>query len=611
VDLVFILDVITQFNLAYVVGGRLVGRRPLIAAHYMTGWFVVDFLSVIPFDVIGVLLDSEDLRMLAVVRGVRLLRILKLLRVFKMSRILARCRSSIYWHERKATQVGVVVSTIVIAHWMATINGLLASFAGEDTVTWATVQQEAAESTGLSEPSAWYLYVSSLYWASSVLVGVGIGDHDMVHMTTTEQLCVSGMLITAGAFWARMIGVMVGLVRDDFNDNFTKDMDDFNSVLRNQQVPEVLRRRCREFLIQQRQNTSLDASQRHMMKNVSPALEAEVNLQLNHWIDTVWYFRQCCSEFCVDLVSVTLFVCHSKHENFGAPWSLYILRFGDVVRKKKTLSSGAVWGEDQLLLKSFEFLDFEQAVALSYCEVLQLKRRQLCAVLEKYPEEQKTLRKALVNYAFKAAIWYEVQKARKTFVKQSQTAAYLAYCETIEAQKDRAAGNTDPLGPPLSKSTAERPGKRAAVAHNDNAAALQIPAAFSTKYTTQARSFLSVRTDLGQGILGMQQSSNTSAQQGQIQSMKHNVDDLSIEVGKMSVKMQDVETGSESHLEALSKIVQQVQSLGLGQQEIVQCLGGPSFLAGMSSEATRMPQRETHLVSSPARGAGLFAPGGF
>jgi hypothetical protein len=62
-----------QFFLAYrddTQGGRLVQELSLIRRNYVCGWFPVDFLSVVPFDVIG-------LKQLKTIRLIRLLRLLK------------------------------------------------------------------------------------------------------------------------------------------------------------------------------------------------------------------------------------------------------------------------------------------------------------------------------------------------------------------------------------------------------------------------------------------------------------------------------------------------------------------------------------------------------
>ena len=90
-----------QFFLAYRVEtkdgahGRLVKSFSQIRYHYLTTWFVLDFVSCMPFDVLGWYTDSALLRRMKLVRVIRLLRLLKLMKVLKSSRIFKRIESSI------------------------------------------------------------------------------------------------------------------------------------------------------------------------------------------------------------------------------------------------------------------------------------------------------------------------------------------------------------------------------------------------------------------------------------------------------------------------------------------------------------------------------------
>ena len=63
VDLVFMCDLVMQFFLAYRLptkdGGGLVRELPKIRRHYLTGWFVIDFVSILPLDVIA-LTNKDD-----------------------------------------------------------------------------------------------------------------------------------------------------------------------------------------------------------------------------------------------------------------------------------------------------------------------------------------------------------------------------------------------------------------------------------------------------------------------------------------------------------------------------------------------------------------------
>lgn len=53
IDMLFLLDIILIFNTAYYNEEmELVQDRKTIAKNYVQGWFAIDFLAIVPFDVI-------------------------------------------------------------------------------------------------------------------------------------------------------------------------------------------------------------------------------------------------------------------------------------------------------------------------------------------------------------------------------------------------------------------------------------------------------------------------------------------------------------------------------------------------------------------------------
>ncbi len=58
-------------------------------------WFAIDLLSVLPFDILGLVYNSSTIASLKVFRMVRLLRLLKLLRILRASRIIKRWEANL------------------------------------------------------------------------------------------------------------------------------------------------------------------------------------------------------------------------------------------------------------------------------------------------------------------------------------------------------------------------------------------------------------------------------------------------------------------------------------------------------------------------------------
>lgn len=77
VDVMFGIDIIANFRTAYFDNhGVLVTDLGRIRRNYMRGFFIIDFVSTVPFD-----------RILPVGRGAKLIRVLRLVRLFKLLRL--------------------------------------------------------------------------------------------------------------------------------------------------------------------------------------------------------------------------------------------------------------------------------------------------------------------------------------------------------------------------------------------------------------------------------------------------------------------------------------------------------------------------------------------
>ena len=99
VDVVFIIDIVLQFFLAFPLdsdgdgGSRWVTTLPEIRRHYLRGWFALDSVSTLVsvFDIIGFAAANDTVSRLKALRVLRVLRLVKLLRLMRGARIFKRC----------------------------------------------------------------------------------------------------------------------------------------------------------------------------------------------------------------------------------------------------------------------------------------------------------------------------------------------------------------------------------------------------------------------------------------------------------------------------------------------------------------------------------------
>jgi hypothetical protein len=124
VDLLFVIDMAAQFFIVYEEEDDIefksaeVREHSRIVRHYIKGWFTIDLLGILPFDIWAVATRAGDeegvtwrasnvtalppdvASKLKIVRVVRLLRLLKLLRILRASRLFTRfeSRMSVPWY---------------------------------------------------------------------------------------------------------------------------------------------------------------------------------------------------------------------------------------------------------------------------------------------------------------------------------------------------------------------------------------------------------------------------------------------------------------------------------------------------------------------------------
>jgi len=63
VDVVFFVDILLNFHMTFVgSAGEVVSEPRIIRMNYLKGWFVIDLLSCLPYDVFTAFHDNSEVR---------------------------------------------------------------------------------------------------------------------------------------------------------------------------------------------------------------------------------------------------------------------------------------------------------------------------------------------------------------------------------------------------------------------------------------------------------------------------------------------------------------------------------------------------------------------
>ena len=241
VDSFFTVDLFLNFFIAYqepaLKGGMWVTARSKIMRQYLRTWFLIDLLSIIPFDILTRLSTGEDESPLSILRSfrfVRLFRLVKLLRILRASRILARWQNFIGMSFAQMTMIKFMTATFFLIHFMACTW----SYVGLNWVptpgvtlewesTWlehygfaSTTQLASLDttttnitSTADDEPegriSAHRLYFISLYVAVCSMFG-SVGS--ISPRNYPEYVVITIMMVIGSMVWAWVIGSLCGIL---------------------------------------------------------------------------------------------------------------------------------------------------------------------------------------------------------------------------------------------------------------------------------------------------------------------------------------------------------------------------------------------------------------
>jgi hypothetical protein len=112
VSLLFLADVVVNFNTAFTDGNRLITDRKAVAGRYLKGWFTVDFVSSLPFEILILAFDVEHLPVFAALHMLRTLRLARLLRL----------GSSLLRHSRRSTLNPILLRMVFILFWVVLVS---------------------------------------------------------------------------------------------------------------------------------------------------------------------------------------------------------------------------------------------------------------------------------------------------------------------------------------------------------------------------------------------------------------------------------------------------------------------------------------------------------
>jgi len=406
-DFLFLSDIGFNLNLSYQDSetGMVVKERRRIVLNYVSFWFWMDLISMIPYDLIswGVSKNgggSNSLKNVKLLRIIRLFRLMKLLRIFRAGRLFQTYQMDFAINYNTFALVKFLITITFIIHLMTCglvfIETIYLDDNG-DTLTWQDVNE-------IRDESSFNRYIWAMYWSTMTVSTIGYGDVSL--STQYERIYASICMMIGATAYAFIVGQLCNLIvnLDKEGVNFRNQLSDLNRFMAIQGLPQALQVQVRHFF----GHTKAERETKEQAKNLeslSPGLRSLVLISMNQkWMLKIPFFRRHIhGDFVSALakkVEINSFAPKEKIVTKHQPISkMFIVDRGMVIYRSATLFQNDFFGEEIVCSNIIRHRD--DAIAFQYASVRTLRKKDLSLVLRKFKTIHSDVRRYAVKLRFR------------------------------------------------------------------------------------------------------------------------------------------------------------------------------------------------------------------
>ncbi|TGZ55247.1 hypothetical protein CRM22_010433 [Opisthorchis felineus] len=346
IDIIFCLDIVLNFHTSFVgAGGEVVAEPPIIRTNYLSGWFTLDLLSCLPYEVFKYIWPAKNQSIHGLLDG---LRIIRLLRIGRAAR-----RIDQYLEYVSTLLLLMILCFFLLAHWFACawyavgvldlenkiqygwipryFNDSLKpqnwdefinadyffpnvtfpqdshpyyqstetenlriwwdNFSSENSILVRGTRLESDEKDGGSKKHAplqnsvdkWSAYVTALYFSLSLLTTIGFGN--VAAFTETEKLLSCVCMLIGALVYATIFGNITTIVQELYatRTRYNEIMKGVKDFLRIHEVPQELGERVIDYITSSWSvNKGIDTAK---VLNYCPKdMQADISVHLNRCV---------------------------------------------------------------------------------------------------------------------------------------------------------------------------------------------------------------------------------------------------------------------------------------------------------------------------------------
>ncbi|XP_062988161.1 potassium voltage-gated channel subfamily H member 6 [Elgaria multicarinata webbii] len=392
VDIMFIVDIIINFRTTYVnINDEVVSHPAKIAIHYFKGWFLIDMVAAIPFDLLIFRSGSDETTTL-----IGLLKTARLLRLVRVARKLDR------YSEYGAAVLFLLMCTFaLIAHWLACIWYAIGNVERpymEHKIGWLDnlgdqIGKRYNDSDLSSGPSIKDKYVTALYFTFSSLTSVGFGN--VSPNTNSEKIFSICVMLIGSLMYASIFGNVSAIIQRLYSGTarYHTQMLRVKEFIRFHQIPNPLRQRLEEYF-QHAWSYTNGIDMNAVLKGFPDCLQADICLHLNRTLLQNCKAFRGASKGCLRALAM-------KFKTTHAPPGDTLVHYGDVLTTLYFISRGsieilredivvAILGKNDIFGEPISLYarpgkSSADVRALTYCDLHKIQREDLLEVLDMYP----------------------------------------------------------------------------------------------------------------------------------------------------------------------------------------------------------------------------------
>uniref|UniRef100_A0A3B3R4F8 Potassium voltage-gated channel subfamily H member 7 n=1 Tax=Paramormyrops kingsleyae TaxID=1676925 RepID=A0A3B3R4F8_9TELE len=393
VDIMFIIDILINFRTTYVnLNDEVVSHSGKIAVNYFKGWFLIDMVAAIPFDLLIFGSGSDETTTL-----IGLLKTARLLRLVRVARKLDR-----YSEYGAAVLMLLMCIFALIAHWLACIWYAIGNVEKpylEHNIGWldnlgVSIGKNYNYSDPNSGPSIKDKYVTALYFTFSSLTSVGFGN--VSPNTNSEKIFSICVMLIGSLMYASIFGNVSAIIQRLYSGTarYHTQMLRVREFIRFHQIPNPLRQRLEEYF-QHAWTYTNGIDMNMVLKGFPECLQADICLHLHqNLLESCKAFRGA-TKGCLRALAMKFKTTHS-------PPGDTLVHSGDVLTALYFMSRGsieilkddivvAILGKNDIfgeMIHQYAKPGKSNADvrALSYCDLHTIQREDLLEVLDMYPE---------------------------------------------------------------------------------------------------------------------------------------------------------------------------------------------------------------------------------